>query len=203
MRENQVKNQRLIFVISGPSGSGKTTLLKNLLKDKDLKNRLTKSISFTTRAKRVGEKEGKEYFFISEAHFKSKIKEKKLLEWTRYLGYYYGTPKDFLKRQSRKTKDIILCLDLKGAFKVKQLYPKNTVLIFVLPPSLKELSSRIKKRCYKIDKEEIKKRLELAKGELRAANRYDYSLINKDLNLTVNKLKGIILEEVAHRSRVH
>ena len=198
MKRERIKNHRLIFVISGPSGSGKTTLLKNLLRDKGLKNKLVKSISFTTRPKRSGEKDKEDYFFISERRFKHKLKEKKLLEWTRYLGYYYGTPKDFLERQSHKTKHLVMCLDLNGALKVKQLYPENTVMIFVAPPSLEILFERIKKRCHKTEKEEIWRRLKLAKQELLASDRYDYSLVNKDLNLTVRKLKGIILKEIMY-----
>lgn len=196
MKLKQDKTKGLIFVISGPSGSGKTTLLKKLLEDKQLKKRLTKSISFTTRTKRSGEKDKKDYFFIAQARFKQELKAKKILEWTKYLGYYYATPKVFVEKQLKKGKHLILCLDLKGAFKIKSLYPKNTVLIFIIPPSLEALRERIGARCNKTRKEEIKERLKLARHELLASCRYDYCLVNKNLPQAVNELRQIILREV-------
>ena len=112
-----------IFVISGPSGSGKTTLAQSLLKDRKLKKKIARSVSFTTRPKRSGEKNRKDYFFIGKNDFKEKLKSKKILEWTRYLGYYYGTAKDFFEAQLVKSKAVVLCLDLKGAARIKKLYP--------------------------------------------------------------------------------
>lgn len=195
MKLKQGKIKGLIFVISGPSGSGKTTLLKELLKDKQLKKRVTKSVSFTTRAKRSGEKDKKDYFFISRARFKEELKAKKILEWTRYLGYYYATPKDSVERQLKKGRHVILCLDLKGAFKIKRLYPKNTVLIFIIPPSLETLRKRIAARCNKTKKEEIKERLKLARLELLASCRYDCCLVNKNLQQAARELRQVILRE--------
>ena len=101
----------LLFVVSGPSGSGKTSLAHSLLAGARLKGKVIKSVSLTTRKKRTGEREGKDYFFASEAEFKRLLKAKKILEWTRYLGYYYGTPKSFIDRQLKKGKNILLCLD--------------------------------------------------------------------------------------------
>lgn len=196
MKQDRIKPKGLIFVISGPSGSGKTTLLKSLLKTPDLKHRLVKSISFTSRPKRSHEKDGKDYFFLNEKEFKQKLKAQKILEWTRYLGYYYATPKDFIERQLKKNKHVILCLDLKGTAKLKRLYPKNTVTIFVLPPSLKALRVRIRKRCLKTKKEEILQRIKLARQELLVSRRYDYRLRNQELNQAVRELKGIILKEI-------
>jgi len=192
---NQIENQGLIFVISGPSGSGKTTLLTNLLKSKDLKNRLVKPISITTRPKRSGEKNGKDYFFVSQKQFKQEKQAKKILEWTRYLSYYYATPKDFVERQLRKKKNLILSLDLRGALRVRRLYPKNTITIFILSPSLAVLRDRIEKRCNKTKKAEIQKRLKLAEKEIQASDRYDYRLVNQDLDETVRQLKDIVLRE--------
>lgn len=192
--------QGLLFVISGPSGSGKTTLLKNLLKRKELKNKFVKSISFTTRPKRSGERQGKDYFFISNRSFKQKLKTKKIIEWTRYLGYYYATPKEFLKEQLAKGKNLILCLDLRGAGKIKRFYPQNTVTIFIRPPSLGQLQDRIEKRCSKTKKEEIQKRLKLAKEELLVSRRYDYCLVNLDLTDTAKQLRQIVLKETAYKT---
>lgn len=182
-----------IFVISGPSGSGKTTLASRIVCDKNLKNLLTKSISFTTRPKRSGERDKKDYFFIGQEEFERGRKQKKILEWTRYLGYYYGTPKDFVERQLAKGRHLVLCLDFKGAQAMRRAYPRETVTIFVVPPSLGVLRERIENRCNKTKAEEIRKRVELAEKELAAAESYDYSLVNKDLDKTVAALKEIIL----------
>lgn len=185
-----------IFVISGPSGSGKTTLLVRLLgKNKRLKKIFAKSVSFTTRPKRQGEVEGRDYFFISKDEFLRLRHLKKILEWTRYLSYYYGTPRAFVEGELKKAKSLILCLDVRGAFKIKQLYPKNSITIFVSPPSFRELRSRIVGRSSEAG-EEILKRLSLAQAELAASEKYDYRIVNKDLEKTVAGLKNIILKEV-------
>ena len=190
------KKRGLLFIVSGPSGSGKTTLLKNLLSRQDLKCKLTRSISFTTRHKRSGEQEKKDYFFISERRFKKEQEAQNLLEWTRYLGYYYATPKDFIERQLKEAKNIILCLDLKGALTLKRRYQQNTVTIFVMPPSQDTLLERITQRCNKTKEEEVKQRLKLAQEELAARARYDYCMVNKDLSQATQQLKGIILKEI-------
>ena len=187
----------LIFVLSGPSGSGKTTLRDTLLKDAKLKRKIFKSVSFTTRPRRTRERSKRDYFFISEADFLRAMKEKKILEWTRYLGYYYGTSKEFILRALSRGRNLILCLDLKGARKVKRLYPKNTVSIFVLVPSLKVLRSRIEKRCHKTSAKETCRRLELAAKEMKAAGSFDYRIVNNNLKQAVADLKGIILKAAA------
>jgi guanylate kinase len=190
-----LRKKGLIFVISGPSGSGKTTLAQKLTRSKTLKNRLIKSISFTTRPKRQGEADKRDYFFISDKEFREKRKAKKILEWTKYLDYYYATPKEFVDRQLDKGKHILLCLDFKGALEVKRLYPQNTITIFVTPPSLVALQDRIRKRCRQTKKEEIKQRLKLARQELAVAKRYNYCVVNRDLQQAVKELQGIILQE--------
>lgn len=186
----------LIFVISGPSGSGKTTLLKHIISDAGLKNKILKSISFTTRPNRSGEKDRKDYFFISAEEFQRRLKAKKILEWTKYLGYYYGTPGDFVKAQINKGKHLCLCLDFKGAQAIKRFYPQNTVTIFVMPPSLESLRERIEKRCNKTKKEEITKRIKLAKRELAVSKKYDYCLVNKELDKTAAEMKNIVFKEI-------
>ena len=191
-----MRKRGFIFVISGPSGSGKTTLIKNLLKDKGLTNTLAKSVSFTTRPKRANEKNRRDYFFITPQRFKALLRGKKIIEWTRYLGYYYGTPKDFIAQKVAEGKDIILCLDVRGARQLKRLYPQNTRLIFVVPPSVATLQERIIGRCHKTQKQEIQKRLQLAQKEILHGHRYDYQVINKNLTQALRFLKGIILKEL-------
>jgi guanylate kinase len=192
----QTHKRGLIFIISGPSGSGKTTLARKLLASKMFQGKLVRSISFTTRPKRSGEKDKKDYFFISEERFRREQKAKKILEWTRYLGYYYATPREFIEGQLNKSRHIILCLDFKGACAVKRQYPASTVTIFVIPPSLDALLQRITARCSKTKEEEVKQRLKLAQEELSAAAKYDYCVVNKDLGLATKQLKSIILKEI-------
>ena len=192
----QKKTRGKSFVISGPSGSGKTTLLKKVLQNKSLQNRFAKSVSVTTRPKRSGEREGKDYFFVKPREFRQLHKAKKILEWTRYLGYYYGTKKDFLEDRLSRGKHLALCLDLKGALRLKRLYPRNTVTVFIDPPSIKELRRRITGRCAKTRPEEVNKRIKLAVAELKNSPRYDYVLRNKNLTQAEGRLKGIILKEI-------
>jgi guanylate kinase len=185
-----------IFVISGPSGSGKTTLLTSLIQDKQFARLLVKSRSLTTRPKRSAERDGREYFFVSPARFKQLLKAKKILEWTRYLGYYYGTPKERLEARLRGGKHIGLCLDLKGAKILKKLYPDNTVTIFVLPPSLNTLKERIQNRCRHTQKQEIKERLMLARKELKVADKFDYCILNQNLAVALRELKMVVEQEI-------
>ena len=193
---NQEKAQGLIFVISGPSGSGKTTLAAQILRDKVLSRKIRKSVSFTTRPRRSGEKDRRDYFFVSERWFRQRLAGKKILEWTNYLGYYYGTPKANVDRQIRRGRHILLCIDLKGARRLRQLYRENAVTIFVLPPALEELRRRIKKRCCKTKEQEVRQRLNLAKKEMQQAGKFDYCLVNKELEETVRQLKRIILNRM-------
>jgi guanylate kinase len=187
-----------LFVISGPSGSGKSTLVQRALGDKGLKKILARSVSFTTRPLRSGERNGKDYFFISASDFKEKLRAKKILEWTRYLGYYYGTPMDFIEEQLRRGRSIALCLDFKGAVRVKRLFPRETVTVFVMPGSLEDLPQRIQKRCAKTKQEEIRRRLALAKKEVKNSSRYDFVVINKELKHAVRELVGIIKKATQH-----
>ncbi|MFH0935871.1 MAG: guanylate kinase [Candidatus Omnitrophota bacterium] len=189
------KGRGKIFVVSGPSGSGKTTLVARLARDKGFRNRLIKSVSFTTRRSRPGEKRGRDYLFISEKEFKLRRKEQKILEWTRYLGYYYATPKEPVECWLRQGQSVILCLDLKGARRIRRVYPKEAVTIFIIPPSLAELRARIEKRCRTATRE-LKQRLRLAQDELAGSREYDYTVANSNFSQALKELKGIILGEI-------
>ena len=184
-----------IFVISGPSGSGKTTLLSSLIQDKQIGKLLVKSCSVTTRPKRSKEREAKDYFFVTLLEFRRLLKAKKILEWTRYLGYYYGTPKGPLEKQLAGGKNIGLCLDLKGARILKKIYPHNTVTVFILPPSLNVLEVRIQNRCRQTNQQEIQQRMLLARKELQAAKEFDYCILNKSLAKALQEIKNIFLRE--------
>jgi guanylate kinase len=186
------KDKGFVFVISGPSGSGKTTLAKKILKQSRLRGRLIKSVSFTTRPRRPGEKQGRDYFFVSAGQFQRLLKAKKILEHTHYLGYDYGTPRHFIEQAIRKGLHIILCLDIKGAFFVKRAFPERTITIFVKPPSLDIAERRILNRCAKTGTKEVNRRIQLASKELDYANRYDYCLINDNLNKAIREVVRIV-----------
>jgi guanylate kinase len=190
----------LVFVISGPSGSGKTTLAERLLKERKLKNLLAKSVSATTRPKRSKERQGRDYFFFKQDTFQKALRAKKFLEWTKYLGYYYATPRSFLEGQLKKGVNLLLCLDLRGARQIKKLYPHNAVTVFVKPPSLSALRERIEKRCSRTKKEEVSRRLRLAKKELAGVKEYDYSLVNNKLDPTVKALGRIVLKQIQKKA---
>ncbi len=193
------KAQGKLFVISGPSGSGKTTLAEKILKRRSLKGRIEKSISLTTRPKRPIERNKKDYFFISGPEFQRLRKAKKVLEWTRYLGYYYGTPKEEIDRKLKQGKNVVFCVDLKGVRAFKRIYPRQAVAVFVLPPSLEELRRRIVSRHKGVDEAEAAKRLALAREELTAAKEFDYQLFNEHLEETAARLEEIILKEIKNR----
>ncbi len=200
-RIDKKRKEGLVFVISGPSGSGKTTLVREFLGAQGPHNKkVARSISLTTRPKRSGERQGRDYFFVTDKQFRQQRRGKKILEWTEYLGYYYGTPKDYFEGQLKKGRHLILCLDLRGALKIKRLYPLNARTIFVMPPSLGVLRDRIEKRCNKTKQAEIEKRLNLAREEIRLAVKYDHCLVNRRLGQSVQELQRIIFAEIAKHS---
>ena len=182
----------LIFVISGPSGSGKTTLVKTILEQPQLKNRFIKSVSCTTRPKRPGERQGRDYFFVSARAFQGLLKAKKILEHTRYLGYDYGTPRHILRQAKDKGLHIILCLDTKGASFIKRTYPDRTIMIFIRPPSLSIARQRILARVAETKPKELNQRLRLGDKELDCARYYDYCLVNDRLSRAIKEVKKII-----------
>lgn len=179
-----------LIVISGPSGSGKTTICNRLLK---LLPNLEYSISYTTRAPRKGERDGKDYFFISKEEFQRRIKEGSFLEYAKVFDNFYGTGKDFVLEKLRQGKDVLLCIDVQGASQIKRNFPK-AILIFLMPPSLKVLEERLKKRATD-HPEEISKRLAKAKEEMKEAFNYEYIVINNKIQETLLDMQGIIQNE--------
>lgn len=176
-----------LFVISAPSGSGKTTIIRKLLKK--IKN-LHFSISCTTREKRRGEKEGKDYYFINEDKFKKMVKREEFIEWAKVHNFYYGTKKSEVFPKIEKGKDVLLDIDTKGSFKIKKKYPES-IHIFLIPPSFKELEKRLRGRG-DLDENQIKKRLENAKMEIKRLKNYDYVIINDKIKNALNSLISII-----------
>lgn len=180
----------LLIIISAPSGTGKSTLCRKLISDFP---NVCYSVSLTTRVPRRGEVQGKDYFFVSQNEFKQKIKSGELAEWALVHGHYYGTPKNFLKKNLVKGKDIILDIDVRGAMKLKKRYPQG-VFIFLAPPSFSELERRIKGRRSN-NEATIKKRLTNARWEMGRIGSYDYLVINDRLVDAFTQVKSIILAE--------
>ena len=182
--------QGLLLVVSGPSGAGKGTIC-NLLRAK--LPELGYSISATTRQPRVGEVDGKNYFFKDVATFKNMIARGELLEYAEVYGNFYGTPKQFVLDQLNEGKDVLLEIDIQGALQVKQSFPQG-VFVFIVPPSLKILSERLHGRG--TDTEEvIQKRLSCTVDELGYAPEYDYVLINDIAEDEAEKLYKIVEAE--------
>lgn len=183
----------MLIVISGPSGSGKGTIIKELLK---LKPDLIYSVSYTTRPKRKGEIDGKDYFFIEKQKFEDLIEKDFFLEWAKVYNYYYGTSKEFVIENLNKNKDVILEIEIQGARKIREIFDKNnTIFIFIAPPNFEELKKRIVERKRGESEEEIEERLNFAIQELEESKNYDYIIINDSVEKAVNELIEIIEKE--------
>jgi guanylate kinase len=187
MNKMGVKGQ--LLVISGPSGAGKGTVCKSLLE----KNDIWISVSATTRKPRNGEIDGVNYFFIDKEDFLEKIDNDDFLEYAEVYGNYYGTPKSKVFKVLESGKDVILEIDIQGALKIKSAYPDG-VFIFILPPSMEELKSRITNRGSETP-ESLKTRLNSAYEEISFASKYDYAVINDEVNEAVKKIESIITAE--------
>lgn len=177
----------ILFVVSAPAGCGKDTILEKAFA-KEIN--LCYSVSATTRAMRTGETEGISYYFKSREEFEKMIAEGELLEHTEYCGNYYGTPKRTVEDALALGQNVVLKIEIEGAENVKKLIPE-AVLIFILPPSMEELSRRLHKRGTE-DEETIAKRLKQAEKEISFAKNYDYIIVNDDLDEAVRDLVSIV-----------
>ncbi len=178
-----------LFVISGPSGTGKGTICKKLVAEYNI----GLSVSATTREPRKGEKEGINYYFMNRSEFETMIEDGGFLEYAEVYGNFYGTPKGKVVQCLEAGEDIILEIDIQGAMKVKSHYP-NGIFIFILPPSISELESRLKKRGTD-SPESIATRLEQTVSEISQIWKYDYYVVNDDIDTAVEEVKAIIQAE--------
>ncbi|MFA6003132.1 MAG: guanylate kinase [Elusimicrobiota bacterium] len=184
-----------LVIISAPSGTGKSTVCRRLLqRRKDLRY----SVSCTTRAPRPGEKNGRHYYFLSAEEFKRRIQRHEFLEWAMVHGQYYGTPRSAIEDAIKHGQWIMLAIDVQGAAAVRRKMP-DCVLIFLVPPSWEELRSRLAGR--RDDADSIATRLNNARGELAEAKRYDYIVVNDDLDRAVDQVESIIMSESLKTSR--
>lgn len=180
----------ILAIVSGFSGSGKGTLMKLLTQRYD---NYALSVSATTRSPREGEVHGRDYFFISKDEFEHMIDSDELIEYANYVGNYYGTPGEYVEEQLSAGKDVILEIEIQGAYKIKQKFPE-AVLLFVTPPNAMELKKRLKTRGTESD-DKIKSRLWRANEEAEGMNDYDYLVVNDDLEECVGVVHNIIRSE--------
>ena len=182
-----MKNLKKLIIITGPSGVGKGTVVKELL---DRNKDIWLSISATTRNPRVGEKDGLNYYFISEKRFKDMIDKKEFLEWAQFAGNYYGTPLSTVNEKIEKGFIVLLEIEVEGAKQIKEKLPE-ALSIFLLPPSKAELEKRIRNRG--TEKEEsIDRRLRRADYEIASSDEFDFVLTNHDVDETVKEVFKII-----------
>lgn len=188
LRRQIVKGR--LLVVSGPSGAGKGSISKRIVAEVD---DLIYSISMTTRAPRPDEIDGKNYYFVSHEQFEKTIEENGFLEYAKVYGEYYGTPRSKVMQYLEEGKDVVLEIDIQGAMNIRKSYPKG-VLIFILPPSMAELRKRITGRGSET-KSDIELRLGEALKEIAYIDKYDYCVVNGDLDEAVSRVKAIIIAE--------
>lgn len=180
----------IVYIVSAPSGSGKSTLVNELFK---VVRGLDFSISYTTRPPRGSEQNGKEYFFVSKDEFEAMIAADEFLEYANVFGNYYGTARRFLRAAETKGNDLLLDIDVQGAQQIKKRIPE-AVSIFILPPDRDTLEWRLRNRG--LDSEAvILRRLDTARREIENYSKYDYILVNRQLERSTDELKAIVLAE--------
>lgn len=185
-----MNREGILIVVSGFSGSGKGTIMKELLGRYD---NYALSVSATTRNPRPGEEEGREYFFKTKEDFEKMIAKDELIEYAKYVDNYYGTPRIYVEEQLKAGKNVILEIETQGALKVKEKFP-DTLLLFVTPPTAKELRKRLVRRGTETVKV-IEERLAQARREAEVMDRYDYLIINDELEACVKEVHSIIQGE--------
>ena len=186
-----MNNKGILIVVSGFSGAGKGTLMKELLTR--YPDTYALSISATTRAPREGEVDGREYFFVSKDEFEKMIAKDKLIEYAKYVENYYGTPRDYVENKLEEGRDVILEIEIQGALNIKKLFP-DTLLLFVTPPNAEELKKRLVGRGTET-MDVIESRMNRACEEAEGMDRYDYLIVNDDLDECVEEMHRIIQGE--------
>ncbi len=181
----------LVLVVSAPSGAGKTTLCRRLINEDP---EISFSVSYTTRPPRPKERHGQDYFFVSRQTFEAMVRQEEFLEWAEVHGNLYGTSRSQVLERLRKGYDVLLDIDVQGAFQIRRKLAKEAVLVFILPPSLEELARRLRARSTE-DEETIKRRLQAAHEEIKRARDFDYVILNEDLEEAYQKLRAILQAE--------
>ncbi|BDV02903.1 guanylate kinase [Candidatus Hepatoplasma crinochetorum] len=187
-----MKKRGKIIVFTGPSGVGKETVKKLFINDKRFNLRY--SISATSRPKRKDELNGKNYHFLTKEKFEKWIKKNKFLEWVIFANNYYGTPDHFLNKYLKKGENVLLEIELIGAKKVIKKYP-DAVTIFLLPPKISDLEKRLSLRKTE-NEEEIRKRIEIAKAEIKEKDLFKYRVVNKEPKESAKEIIEILKKEL-------
>lgn len=194
----KTKKTGTLIVISAPSGAGKGTICRELLKRND---NLCMSISMTTRSPREGEENGVDYYFVSKEEFEKRISEGKFLEYAKvHNDNYYGTPKDKVDEWLKEEKDVILEIDIQGALEINDKV-KEAIFIFIMPPSMQILKQRLIRRNTET-KEQLIERFKTAYKEINEVSKYNYVVINDDINLAVKKIESILTAEKCRVDRI-
>lgn len=193
----KVNDRGQLIVISGPSGCGKDTVVKEVLSNN--KNAWL-SVSCTSREPRAGEIDGKDYYFLTEEEFEEKINKGDLLEYAKYADNYYGTPRDVIQQKLNQGIDVILVIEIQGALKIKEML-KETLFIFILPPTMRELKRRLEGRNTET-KDKITKRFKTAYKELNEVTKYNYVVINDEVEIAARKVNAILLSERCRVDRI-
>ena len=188
----------LLIVLSGPSGVGKGTVRAAVFANNQFQ--YVYSVSATTRAQRPGEVDGKDYYFVSREEFETMIQNEDLLEYAEYVGYYYGTPIQKIEENLAAGHDVFLEIEVQGAMKVKERMPEG-IFIFLAPPNLEELESRITGRGTDAA-HVIQERMATAKEEIELMQHYDYVVVNDQVQHAVDKINAIIQSEHLKVERV-
>lgn len=181
----------IIFVMSGPSGAGKTTIVKGVLSELE---GVEFSVSYTTRQKREGEIDGKDYFFVSEKKFAELMEKDEFLEWAEVHGHLYGTSRSYVESRLQQGVNILLDVDVKGAMNVREKIKDDAVFIFVAPPSFSELKDRLYNRRTE-DATNFEKRIEDAKQELSQISKFDYLVVNREVKASIKQLESVLIAE--------
>ncbi|WP_069286342.1 guanylate kinase [Aerococcus urinaeequi] len=188
-----MKSKGLLVVLSGPSGVGKGTVRQALFETDTNHDQFYYSVSATTRQPRPGEEDGKDYFFVSRDQFEGMIEDERLLEYAEYVGNYYGTPLQYVEEMTEQGKDVFLEIEVQGALQVKRRMPEG-VFIFLAPPTMHELESRIVNRGTDAP-DVIEKRMKQAREELQLVTQYDYVVENDNVDSAVERIQTIINAE--------
>jgi guanylate kinase len=192
-----IARRGLMFVLSSPSGAGKTTLSRMLLKaDRNVEL----SVSVTTRPRRPGEVEGRDYHFIELARFEAMVKKNELLEWAEVFGYRYGTPRRPVEKALRAGRDVLFDIDWQGTQQLREKARDDLVSVFILPPTIKELHRRLQRRAQD-SRAIIVSRMAKAADEMSHWPEYDYVIVNRDIDDAFDQVQAILAAERLKRER--
>lgn len=196
-KNNTIQRRGLMLVISSPSGAGKSTIARNLLKDD---SGLSLSVSVTTRKRRPSEIDGVHYHFISVKEFERMRDSDALLEWAEVHGNFYGTPREAVETAMAEGRDMLFDIDWQGALQLQEKMRADVVAIFILPPSMTELQSRLHRRAEDTE-EVIRTRLLNSRSEIEHWREYDYIIVNDDLQTAYDSMRAIVSAERLRRDR--